>query len=182
LAKWLEQVMPDEYVSSVYEIDLDKLWEIGKRLLLTDLDNTLVPWNHPDVPAPLLNWIQTATNRGFKVCIVSNNTGPRVQAFAQLSGIHAVGAAKKPKPHGYRQALQQFDVPVTEAVMVGDQLFTDIRGGNLYGLYTILVLPINKKEWWGTKMTRQLEKYAMRRLVKRGLQIPVQIQIKRKGD
>lgn len=182
MTKLLQQLTPNEYVASVYDIDLDQLWAMGKRLILTDLDNTLVPWNHPAVPSTLRAWLDKAKQRGFEVCIVSNNKGTRVHAFSGLAGIHAIGSAKKPKPHGYQTALKQFDVAVTEAVMVGDQLFTDIRGGNLCGIYTILVLPINQMEWWGTKITRQAEKIAMRRLVRSGLKVPLRTATEGEGE
>ncbi|MFB5189996.1 YqeG family HAD IIIA-type phosphatase [Alicyclobacillus fastidiosus] len=169
---WLEILMPNEYVSSIYEIDLERLWERGIRLILTDLDNTLVPWNEPTVPESLTKWLKQAHDRGFHVCIVSNNTSGRVEEFAQLSGLPAVGAAKKPKPIGFQQALNRFQMGAKQAVMVGDQLFTDIRGGNRLGMYTVLVLPIEPNEWWGTRMVRNLERVTMPLLRARGLQRP----------
>lgn len=173
MANWFEQITPNEYVVSIYEIDLDKLWAMGKRIILSDLDNTLVPWNLSDVPDSLQEWFHMAQNRGFTVCILSNNKGQRVDEFSMRSGIPAIGHAKKPKANGFIYALQQFQATAQEAVMIGDQLFTDIRGGNRLGMYTILVLPIHPKEWFGTRITRQIEKLAMRRLAKQGLQIPI---------
>lgn len=172
MSQWLQQLMPDEYVASVFDIDLERLWEQGKRLLLTDLDNTLVPWNHETSPAPLLAWLERARVRGFLVCIVSNNRSQRVQTFATRTGIAAIGKARKPRPDAFRQALQQFDVRPEQAVMVGDQLFTDVRGGNRMGLHTILVLPIDPLEWWGTRLMRQIERVTLHRLRRRGLQVP----------
>ncbi len=169
---WLRQMMPDEYVTSIYHIDLDKLWRSGKRLLLSDLDNTLVPYNHPDVPQELAGWLQKATDIGFDVCLISNNKGDRVDLFARSFGVSAIGAAHKPRPHAFLQAMEQFGRGVQETVMIGDQLFTDVRGGNLCGLYTILVLPMNNREWWGTRVVRRVERLAMKRLVRQGLDVP----------
>jgi len=42
--------------------------------------------------------------------------------------------------------------------VVGDQLFTDVLGGNRTGMYTILVTPISKHEFFGTKIIRRLER------------------------
>ncbi|WP_436664305.1 YqeG family HAD IIIA-type phosphatase [Alicyclobacillus acidoterrestris] len=172
VVSWLQSLMPNEYASSIYEIDLERLWNQGIRLILTDLDNTLVPWNHPDVPEDLATWLNKAHARGFHVCIVSNNSSGRVEEFAALSGLPAVGAAKKPKPVGFLEALQRFDMRAEQAVMVGDQLFTDVRGGNRLGIYTILVLPIESKEWWGTRIVRNVERMAMPLLRARGLKRP----------
>lgn len=165
--------MPDDYVLSIYDIDLEQLWTLGKRLILTDLDNTLVPWNHPHVPTELQRWLEMAYRRGFQVCIVSNNRSGRVAEFSVVSGLPAIGAAKKPKSSGFELALAKFDYDPSQVVMVGDQLFTDVRGGNLLGLYTILVVPMSNQEWWGTRMMRRVERIALSRLSRRGLKHPL---------
>lgn len=169
---WLDGLIPDEYLPDVDAIDLDKLWRDGRRLILTDLDNTLVPWNDPEVPVHLQRWIGRARERGFDICIVSNNHGPRVAAFAEQTGLPFIAGARKPSPHGFLAALRRFDCTAREGVMVGDQIFTDIRGGKRAGLYTILVVPIHPREFWGTKVVRQVERVALRTLARRGLLIP----------
>ncbi len=63
--------------------------------------------------------------------------------------------------------MQQFGARPEETAMIGDQLLTDIRGGNRCGLYTILVMPINPREWWGTKLNRGIE-WLLLRTVLRG--------------
>jgi uncharacterized protein len=168
---WL-RMMPDEYVASITEIDLDRLWKDGRRLILTDLDNTLVPWNHPEVPDDLTIWLKKAEETGFRVCIVSNNKGPRVHAFAEAAGVPYLAAARKPKPDAFLEGMRRFSVSPAATVMVGDQLLTDVRGGNRAGLYTILVLPIHPREWWGTRLVRRFERVVMRVLVRRGLRVP----------
>ncbi|MFD1677756.1 YqeG family HAD IIIA-type phosphatase [Alicyclobacillus fodiniaquatilis] len=168
-----QSLTPNEYVASIYDIDLERLWRDGKRLILTDLDNTLVPWNHPHVPEALKTWLEAAHARGFHVCILSNNSSSRVDDFAKISGLPAIGAARKPKATGFRKALKRFSMQPEQAIMIGDQLFTDIRGGNRMGLYTILVLPIDPTEWWGTRIVRNFERIAYAGLRKRGLQHPI---------
>lgn len=171
MALW-RALMPTEYVTSIYTIDLERLWRMGKRIILCDLDNTLVPWNHPWVPKSLQTWLDEAHQRGFHVCIVSNNRSQRVSDFSRVSGLPAVGAARKPKSAGFQKALAKFEMTADQAVMIGDQLFTDIQGANRLGLYTILVLPIHKQEWWGTRVVRSLERIVMAGLFLRGLKRP----------
>jgi HAD superfamily phosphatase (TIGR01668 family) len=169
---WWTSWMPDEYVASIYEIDLDRLRAQGKRLLLCDLDNTLVPWNHPDPPDALADWLRTARRAGFDVCIVSNNRGPRVEGFSRRSGLPAIAEAGKPRRRGFERAMRRFGCGPQETVMVGDQLFTDIRGAKRCGIYTILVLPLNPREWWGTRILRGFERVALRLLARHGLPVP----------
>jgi HAD superfamily phosphatase (TIGR01668 family) len=172
MTKLMNEIMPNEYVHSIYDINLDKLWEGGKRLLLTDLDNTLVPWNEPGVSEKLSQWFSRAREMGFKLCIISNNKGQRVKDFAAVCELPYIAPARKPSPYAFAKALQRFESTSDRTVMIGDQLFTDIRGGNRTGLYTILVVPIHPREWWGTRITRKIEGIAMKRLIRRGLVIP----------
>jgi len=63
-----------------------------------------------------------------------------------------------------------------ETAVVGDQLFTDILGGNRLGLFTVLVIPMSKREFIGTKIVRMLEKVLLYRLAKKGvIDIPIQV-------
>lgn len=172
MGNWMLEMTPDEYLASVYDLDLDKLRQSGKRAILTDLDNTLVPWNTPEVPSALSDLLLRARAQGFVVCIVSNNKSRRVLEFAERVGVPALSGAKKPKPQAFAQAMALLGTSPNETVMVGDQLFTDIRGGNKSGLYTVLVLPIHPHEWWGTRVVRQAERIALKLLQARGLQAP----------
>ena len=42
----------------------------------------------------------------------------------------------------FKKALTTMGIRKEEAVMIGDQLMTDILGGNRKGLHTILVVPV----------------------------------------
>jgi len=55
-----------------------------------------------------------------------------------------------------------------ETVVVGDQIFTDIFGGNRMGLYTVLVSPLSKREFIGTRFMRLAERIVLRKLKKTG--------------
>lgn len=161
-----EAMIPTERVDSVYDINLDKLQAKGIRLILSDLDNTLAPWRHDAVPADLVDWYKQVVLRGFALCIVSNGDAARVQKFADRLGIVAFGGAGKPKPQAFWRAMESFQATPEQTAMVGDQLLTDIRGGNRCGLHTILVLPIHPREWWGTKINRGIEWLLLRTVLK----------------
>jgi predicted HAD superfamily phosphohydrolase YqeG len=65
---------PAHAVESLHSIDSKELWNRGKRLLLLDVDNTLVQW-HADTCSPeVLEWIEQAKRVGFEICIISNTT------------------------------------------------------------------------------------------------------------
>lgn len=163
---------PQEYHNSIFEIDLEKLRRMGKRAIILDLDNTLVRWNDPAPTPALLEWLAAVRGHGLKPCIVSNNSGPRVSEFASRAGVPFVCNAAKPRRKGFARAMQQLGVEPHETVVVGDQLFTDILGGNRAGAYTILVVPIDRREFIGTRLVRMIERRVLNHLRRRGLLSP----------
>ena len=155
---------PREFVTSIYDINLHHHYERGLRSILTDLDNTLVEWNSPVATPKLMAWLEDAKTIGFQVCIISNNEETRVMEFAKLVGIPAVYKAGKPRKRAYRKTMAMLSTTPRETMMVGDQIFTDVLGGNRLGLYTILVKPIHQQEFIGTKVMRKLERLVLRQM------------------
>lgn len=158
----LRILVPDQYVPSIFAVDPESLYAKGIRGVMTDLDNTLVAWNEPQAPDRLVHWLDGLRRRGLRVCIVSNNKEVRVRPFAEALSIPAVYEAGKPRTRAFRQALDILGTLPSQTAMIGDQLFTDIAGGNRMGMYTILVVPISKKEWVGTRIMRIVERRVLR--------------------
>lgn len=155
--------IPNEVHKTIFDIDLVQLYESGKRLILTDLDNTLVSYKDVVAPKAILEFKDQATAVGFDVCILSNNATKRVEKFAESLGVEFFASAKKPLKRTFKRAVKE--VPANEVVMIGDQLLTDILGGNRMGFYTILVDVIDyKTEGIGTRINRFVEN----KLLKRG--------------
>jgi hypothetical protein len=157
-------LVPDIYVKSVYDLDLDELYAKGIRAIITDLDNTLVPWDDPLPNEGLLKWLTQVQNKGFSVYIVSNNSRERVQKFANAFGVPAISKAVKPRRRAFRIACQEMGVTLEETAVIGDQIFTDVLGGNRLGVFTILVVPVSDNEFFGTKIMRMLERFILRKL------------------
>lgn len=162
----LSLLRPREFVTSIYDIEWQRLYQLGMRAVLTDLDNTLVEWNSPVATPKLLMWLDEVRQIGFQVCILSNNDSARVLDFAKLLGIPALYKAHKPRKRYYRKAMQVLSAAPSATIMIGDQVFTDILGGNRLGLYTILVKPIHPKEFFGTRAVRIVERMVLRNLPK----------------
>ena len=49
-----------------------------------------------------------------------------------------------------------------EVAVIGDQIFTDVYGGNRLNMLTILVEQIAIKDIWITKIKRPIEKYVLK--------------------
>lgn len=154
----IQILQPELFVPSIYDIDLDRLVERGVRGLILDLDNTLVGWDQPLASAELLHWLADVKQRRLQTCIVSNNMGERVEKFSRHIGVMAIAKAAKPRRRAFRQAMQRMGTGRHETAVVGDQIFTDILGGNRLRLFTILVRPLNEREYWTTHLVRRIER------------------------
>ncbi|PKP54949.1 YqeG family HAD IIIA-type phosphatase [Candidatus Atribacteria bacterium HGW-Atribacteria-1] len=154
-----EILKPKVYVNSVYNIDLKKLKKIKKiKGIIVDLDNTLVAWGEKEVSQRIVDWVKEAKKIGLKICIVSNTNSKRVAELAQIFDIPYHSKYFKPFSIAFNNGLKILDTKKSETVVIGDQIFTDIWGGNRLKLLTILVTPIVKKDSIGTFLHRNLEK------------------------
>ena len=167
----------DEYVESIFDIDLERLYKAGKRLILTDLDNTLVRSDAPMPTSKVLEWFTRAKDIGFIVKIASNNSDERVRIFAESLGIEAYGLVFKPLTYKVKRYMKGYQK--SEVIFMGDQLLTDIVVSKRCGLYTILVRPVKlTADEDITKFNRKIERRIVKGLKKRGMPIPPHINIK----
>lgn len=158
----LKLLAPCLVVNTLYDINLEELKKRGICGIVFDLDNTLIPWNSSEICPEVLGWLTDLVNQGFKLCLVSNNGNRRVRQIAAQCKAPFVARALKPSRTGFRQAAAVMELSPASIAVVGDQLFTDILGGNRLGMFTIWVKPLTAQEFIGTKITRQLEKLAVR--------------------
>ncbi len=166
----LSKFIPHLRVDSIYEIDLDALWKAGVRGIVTDLDNTLVGANTPYATPELADWLKRVEEAGFQVVIVSNNNRLRVSAFAEPIKLPYIWRAKKPSTQAFRKAIDLLQLSPDEAVIIGDQLLTDVLGANRIGIRSILVTPISPEdEAVFTRFNRRVERFIFGQLKRRGM-------------
>lgn len=123
-------------------LDPEALAARGIRLVLADLDNTLVPYRSPS-PPPADRLRDALAAQGIALFILSNSRKPgRAQNFAQALGVPFQGRSGKPRRRGYLQAMERMGCTPAQTVMVGDQIFTDTLGANNAGVTPLLVEPI----------------------------------------
>jgi len=136
---------PVERQKSSYVIDYQKWYDQGKRGIIYDIDNTLVPHGAPATDEAVALFARLK-EIGFKACLLSNNKEPRVKSFAHAVGAYYIYKAGKPKRKGYLRACEIMEITPEQTLFIGDQVFTDIWGANRSGMDCILVNPINPKE------------------------------------
>lgn len=143
----IDNLAADLVVGCIADIDIDLLIERGIAGVIVDMDNTLAPWRSTEVPLTHVNWVKNAISRGIKVCILSNaGSDGRVRPAAEMLGISFITKACKPLAVGFKRAAKMMNLPIEKIAIAGDQVFTDIWGGNRLGMFTILTTPLSKRE------------------------------------
>ena len=153
---------PSERIDKMIDITPELLYAAGCSAMLLDIDNTMTTHNNPVPANGVTEWIAHMKASGFKLIVVSNNNGERVRKFSDLVELEFEGNAKKPLPSGFKRACARLGVKPREAAVVGDQIFTDILGGNLMGAYTILTVPYQLESGKLFKIKRFFERVIMR--------------------
>lgn len=152
---------PSEQAPSIHWIDYPRLFARGYRALLFDLENTLCLWRANQLGRATQKLLKKLLAQGFRVAVLTNTALPRdhpvARALAEL-GIPVRTKAMKPLPFSFWRALCGLGVSRKEAVVIGDQLLTDVLGGKLSGLYTILVEPLSLREARRTRFNRWIER------------------------
>lgn len=156
----LRRFCPDRSFASLLDVDPEELAASGKKLVLLDVDNTLLPWRSEAIPAATEEWVRSAKRHKLALCILSNTRHPaRLERIAKRLDVPFLRGRFKPNPGMYRQALAQFGVAPEEAVMIGDQIFTDVWGANRSGVEAIWVRPLTARDFIGTKVSRLGERF-----------------------
>lgn len=161
--------IPDSYQKSIYSINYDKLKEMGIKCLLFDLDNTLVPTFIKEPDKKLIEHFNMLEAKGFKVIIFSNALKNRLRPFKERLNVDTSYLSLKPMSRKYYKIMNLYKFSNKEICAIGDQIFTDIKGANKLGIYSILVNPLNKKESIFTKFNRLREKKMFNKLKKENL-------------
>lgn len=152
---------PDDYIDSIYKMDIDALSQRGILAICFDIDNTLAEHNAP-ASQSVIDFFKFLHQRGIRTCLMSNNKKERVSSFALQVQSDYIYKANKPSKKAYDKALQILKVSKREMVFVGDQLFTDIWGAKRMGIYSILVKPIHPHEEIQIVIKRWLESIVLR--------------------
>ena len=160
---------PDLMLNSVLELNTSILHHRDIRGIILDMDNTLAPWGACVMEEPVCRWIESLKNEGFSLYIVSNSLPSKGEVLAKELGVKAVWRAVKPRARAFRYALKQMNLRPSEVAVMGDQIFTDVLGGNRLGMFTILVPPLHEKDFIWTKIMRIFEKKVFKKMEEEGI-------------
>lgn len=160
--------LPTYVVKSVYDIDTAKLYAEGKRIMLFDVDNTLVSYQEKDASQRLIEFNKKLIEQGFEIYLITNNNDERIKKFTKFFPVTGfLTKARKPQGKRLKKFLNEKNINELEIIAVGDQLLTDVIAYRKNELDTILVKSIDRStEHWYTKINRLREKNLLKKIKK----------------
>lgn len=161
----MKKLIPNMYQESIYKINYEKLKKDKIKCLLFDLDNTCVGYHEKNPTKELKELFKSLTKMGFKIIIFSNSTNKRLAPFSTLNVILHPNS-KKPLKKNFNKILIKYHYQKKDVCIIGDQLFTDILGGNRTGIKTCLVDPMTKEDFILTKILRKTEGFIFNKFAK----------------
>ena len=150
--------LPNFIYRRITDIDFETIENFGIKALFLDVDNTLSTHHGTVLVNGLKKWIKEMSEKGISLLILSNSKNKRVKPFAKKVGLPFVSCALKPLPFGYNKAIRMLKCNKNNCAIIGDQIFTDVLGANLYGVKSILVRPIKLENGSSFKIRRYFER------------------------
>lgn len=151
------KIYPNAYLEKVEDITIEFLMKNKIKGLILDVDNTLIDY-YENLSEDKVKWAKELQGQGIKMYILSNtNKKEKVQKVANKLEIEYEMFAKKPFKQGFKKVAKKLNFDAKNIAVVGDQIFTDIIGGNRCEMFTILVDPVEEKDFWYTAWKRPLE-------------------------
>lgn len=150
--------IPDYVCKTVYDIPLSYFSERGIKLVILDIDNTLVTYDDEYPTERNMSWFAALKKAGADIVFVSNNHEPRVKKYAEAAGFDYYFEAAKPFPRCYRDAIKKRNLLPSQCAAVGDQIFTDVLAAHFAGSEALLVEPIKDLTSMFVRFKRVCEK------------------------
>lgn len=161
----MNKYLPDMCYKNIFEVDYKKLKEDQIKLLLFDLDNTIIPDNVKEIDDDIRELFKKIKKLNIKPMVFSNSIKPKkIKRICNDLDIDYIYFALKPLSFNFKKVIRKNNVKKEEVAIIGDQLLTDIKGGNKVGINTILVKPISEYDSIFTRLNRLKEKKIMKKL------------------
>lgn len=180
-----DNFIPYDCYETIYNIDYNKLYSIGFKIILFDLDNTISRYKESVGSIEAIKLITDIKKIGFKVFVLSNNSEKRIKKSVNSLDVIGFSKARKPLKGGYKKVLKylkenNYITCESEVVSIGDQILTDVLGSNRMNIKAILVKPIHlPSEKWYTKVNRRTERMIINMMKKRNYEIYKKIKLSR---
>lgn len=140
------RLLPNFRFNKITDITIEDLQKMQVRGLIIDIDNTIAPDRQETLFEDVLTWAKEMKAAGYKIGVITNAPGKRAKWAGTQLGVPYIGMAMKPLPISYLRMARKLKLPIKQIAMVGDQIFTDVRGANFVGAVSIYVNPRDNNE------------------------------------
>ncbi|MCR5349193.1 MAG: HAD-IIIA family hydrolase [Bacilli bacterium] len=161
--------IPFALAETIFEIPASFYQSLGVKAVLVDLDNTLDPYVVSDPTESPKKWKEALLGAGLRIVILSNNSGKRVSRYATELGVEHRCFMKKPFSGPLKRFLAQENLKPGEAILVGDQIMTDVQAANGAGVRCVLTEPLDPREPPWTKFNRLFDRPKRKKIKAKGL-------------
>lgn len=164
---FFKKFIPTNYYKSIKDINYTELNSQGITTLFFDLDNTIISYDETVVSKEMCEFLNSL-KKDFKVVVISNSRKKRVEKALINCDLDYIHYATKPLKRGFKQAFKLTNSKNNEILVLGDQLMTDVYGANRLNMKVYLIGSVKRSsDRLITKFNRSLEKYVMRKLLKK---------------
>lgn len=164
----MEKLRPDIYKKKMGDINFERLKENGIQLLLIDMDNTVLKYKEQCIEVEVRKIIEEL-KKSFQILLFSNSPKHRVKQISETISVPYISSAFKPCKRKFLKLFKEYKVEPCEVAIIGDQLLTDIKGGNKVGITTILLCPLSEEENFFSKINRKREQKIFKKMGAKGL-------------
>ena len=137
---------PDMYKKDVFSINYETLKEKGIKVLIYDIDDTLIPSNETKVNQKTINLIEKL-KKDFKIFLLTNSPKFRSKKIEKQLNVEGYAFSMKPLKFNLNKIIKNYDKK--DVVLIGDRLLTDIM--------SILVDPITNHNFIFVKIMKKLK-------------------------
>ena len=161
---------PKMYYQDIFSINYSLLKKQKIKNLIFDLDNTIADSKTSKPNKEMIKLFKDLKAKGFTIYIMSNAFKKRVTTFATILDVKAYHLSLKPLPTTFKRLIKENNLNIQETAMIGDEIFTDIKGANKIGLLSILVDRLTKHDYFLTRISRIRENNLFKKtnIIKRG--------------
>lgn len=145
---------PDIYQKDVFSINYKNLKNKKIKVLIYDIDDTLIPSNEIKLKKETINLINKL-KKDFKIILLTNSPSFRSNKIKKQLDVDCYSLSMKPLKYNLNKIMKNYDKK--DVVLIGDRLLTDIKLANNYNIMSILVDPITNHNFILVKIMKILK-------------------------
>ena len=151
-------LMPSMVLDHVNDISMEVIKRLNVKAIILDIDNTIAAHGSSELFEGTNDWLKMLKGENIKIIICSNNFKSRVSPIAEKLELPFISFSMKPFGLGFIRAKKTLKEKGRNILVIGDQIFTDILGANLFKMKSILLVPQSDNEPLSVKFRRKFEK------------------------